>query len=331
VTDVHSESSASPRAIERSDGPVTEDQLADIFALESVKGFGPAKFKDLHLAGISPSEALDNPTRLPLAGKRGDQLKAAIAALPDDQRPMFRERARRQLDRAAELGVAVVVHGDPRYPPSLFDSNYAVPVLYIRGSVDVASHQPGVACVGSRAIRPPYVELQERFARLAVEEGFAVVSGFAMGADRIAHEAVWKAGGRTIAVMPNGLDLCFPPENRELWRELLDYEGAAFVSEFAFATKASALTLRKRNKMIVAFAQGVLVGQSSSSGGAMNAYRFALEQKKHVATFEHDGVEDTSGNELITRAEAGLEDAIPRGEGFDDASLRWLEKLASST
>ena len=57
------------------------------------------------------------------------------------------------------------------------------------------------------------------------------------------------------------------------------------MSELGFGVRASALTLRKRNKLIVAFARGVLVAQSAKDGGAMNAYRFAVEQKKPVATF----------------------------------------------
>jgi hypothetical protein len=74
---------------------------------------------------------------------------------------------------------------------------------------------------------------------------------------------------------------------------------AVAVSEFPFGTAASSLTLRKRNKTIVAFALGVMLSQTSASGGAMNAYRFALEQKKPVATFAPDGTKRTSGNEQI--------------------------------
>src|SRR6185503_14852705 len=96
-----------------------------------------------------------------------------------------------------------------------------------------------------------------------------------------------------------GLDLSFPPENRSLWNELLEYERAVFVSEFPFGRRAASLTLRKRNRLIVAFARGVLVSQSAKDGGAMNAYRFALDQKKPVATFAPDGSADTSGNALI--------------------------------
>jgi DNA processing protein len=312
------------------DKPVSLDELAAIFALESVKGFGPQKFKEVYLAGVPPVEALEDPSRIPLGGKRGDQLKTAIGGVATGGFDRFYERAERQLERATELQAHVIVYGDPAYPANLFESNYPVPVLYVRGSLEAACERRAVACVGSRLIRPPYTELQTRFARLAVGEGFSVVSGFATGADRWAHEAAWHAGGKTVAVMPSGLDLPFPPENRDLWRALLDYDKAAFVSEFSFATKAAALTLRKRNKMIVAFALGVLVGQSSVKGGAMNAYRFSLEQRKPVATFATDGQADTSGNAAISAPGQRAGTALPMGVGFEDASRRWLAALSSS-
>ena len=101
--------------------------------------------------------------------------------------------------------------------------------------------------------------------------------------------------------MPCGLDRPFPPENKGFFQELLGYHRAVAVSEFPFGTAANSLNLRKRNKLIVAFALAVMLSQTSASGGAMNAYRFALEQKKPVATFATDGTKRTSGNEQIAR------------------------------
>src|SRR5205814_2648333 len=138
----------------------------------------------------------------------------------------------------------------------------------------------------------------------------------------------WKAGGNTICVMPCGLDRPFPPENRRLWDEFLRYPGAVFVSELGFGARASALTLRKRNKLIVAFARGVLVAQSAKDGGAMNAYRFAVEQKKPVATFAADAAADTSGNRLI--ADEPWTKTLP-GDTDPEAYETWLRELSSST
>jgi predicted Rossmann fold nucleotide-binding protein DprA/Smf involved in DNA uptake len=131
--------------------------------------------------------------------------------------------------------------------------------------------------------------------------------------------------------MPGGLDRPFPPENRPLWEDFLTYSGAVLISEFPFGTAASALTLRKRNKLIVAFARGVLVGQSSTEGGAMNAYRFALEQRKPIATFAADSTPDTSGNALIAAKRRPRDAVFPSDCPDPEAYQGWLLQLSSST
>ena len=150
---------------------------------------------------------------------------------------------------------------------------------------------------GTRGSRTP--PPRGRSAGVAARDGVLVVSGFALGADSIGHTASLEAGGATVCVMPCGLDNVFPPESRELWEQLLHHPKAVFVSEFGFGQRASSLLLRKRNKLIVAFVQGVLVAQSAVDGGAMNAYRFGREQRKPVATFRNDGSKETTGNATI--------------------------------
>ena len=183
-----------------------------------------------------------------------------------------------------------------------------------------------MACVGSRRITSYYSRPQAEFVDAAIQEGFTITSGFAMGADSVGHRRALERGGTTICVMPCGVDLVFPPENRALWNEALETDQAVFISEFALGRRAESLTLRKRNKLIVAAARGVLVGQTSKSGGAMNAFRFGLEQKKPVATFEADGTDDTSGNAEIIGSEKGAVTRLPTSSGMEDYR-RWLGEL----
>ena len=61
-----------------------------------------------------------------------------------------------------------------------------------------------VAC----KIRFPYSAWEGDFVRFACSHAFAIVSGFALGADSIGHDTAWKTDGKTICVMPGGLDLC---------------------------------------------------------------------------------------------------------------------------
>lgn len=307
---------------------VSVDELAALLALSGVKNLGPQKFKEIHESGTDPAAVLREPSRLPTKGKRGDELRAVIRALTVANRDLATVRAARSVAKSFELGGRIVTYRSVEYPRSVYRSNNPVEVLYVLGPPALLG-RPAVACVGSREIRGPYTDAHATLARAAARATVAVASGFATGADRIGHEAAWGAGGETVCVMPCGLDRPFPPENRDLWMRFLSSDRAVFVSEFPFGTGASSLTLRKRNKLIVAFAAGVLVSQSSATGGAMNAFRFAVEQKKPVATFEPDDTDATSGNRLI-----GAETKVPvRVLPVTDeiAMSAWLQTLSFST
>lgn len=275
------------------------EELADLFLLEGIKGFGPQKFKELHEEKISPSKLIEQPRELQRFGKRGADFRSQLRGFGKSDREAARQRAEKQLMAASAADGAILTYGDRGYPDILYRSNLPLPVLYARGNLPLLRSAKTVACVGSRNIREPYRELHDAFARRAVDEGFAITSGFATGADIVGHLAAESAGGKTICVMPSGLDRPFPPEHKDIWRRFTESSGAVFVSEFGFGVGANALNLRKRNKMIAGMALGVLVSQSAEDGGAMNAYRFAMEQKKPIATFITDGTPDTSGNDLI--------------------------------
>ncbi len=276
------------------------DRLAATYVLERVSGFGPVKFREMHGAGVDPQVAINNPDRLPFRGRTGDKLRSAIRNLSDAEVMAGRSRAIEQLERASSCAASILVHGDAEYPRRVYESNNPAPVLYVRGDPNIWQGSGSVAVVGSRMTRDPYETCARNFASTAARKGIIVVSGFAIGADSIGHKAACNAGGRTICVMPCGLDKVFPPENRSLWDDLVAYRGAVFVSEFGFGQRASSLSLRKRNKLIVAFAQGVLIAQSATDGGAMNAYRFGRDQKKPIATFRADGSTYTTGNAAIS-------------------------------
>jgi DNA protecting protein DprA len=311
--------------------PLTVGSLAELYVLDSLKGFGPQKFKQLYEAKIPAGTVLRQPELLPVPGKRGDPLREQIVKIGSELINTCQARAEKQLSIAKKLNALILTYGDPLYPKQVYASNNSVPLLYVRGNADILKCTRTIACVGSRKIRAPYSDLHARFARVACNERFTIVSGFALGADTIGHTAAVDAGGTTICVMPSGLDRPFPPENKDLWQRFLESRNAVFVSEFPFGTGAASLNLRKRNKLITAFALGVLVSQTASKGGAMNAYRFAIEQKKPIATFEDDGVEDSNGNRDIALATKPKSTVFHRGGEYERDFVSWLRALSSST
>ncbi|MXZ55570.1 MAG: hypothetical protein F4227_03290 [Gammaproteobacteria bacterium] len=307
--------------------PSTE-QLAALYSLERVSGFGPVKFRDMNEAGIDTRSVIENPSTLPFTGLVGEKLRKGISALTKADFVIDLKRAFEQLERAREFSASILTHGDPNYPKRVYASNNPIPVLYVRGDPKIWDGSGCVAVVGSRNTRQPYADGTRKFATTAAKKGIVVVSGFALGADSIGHTTAFRVGGKTVCVMPCGLDKIFPPENRELWDQLLSYPKAVFVSEFRFGQRASSLLLRKRNKLIVAFAQGILVSQSAEDGGAMNAYKFGREQRKPVSTFKSDGTKETTGNALIAgdnRTGAFAFESTQDGMSYE----AWLQKLSS--
>ena len=74
------------------------------------------------------------------------------------------------------------------------------------------------------------------------------MSGFSRGIDTQAHKTVEKFNGKTIAVLGNGLDICYPSENWKIRNFLI--ESGAIISEFLPETKPDAVNLPKRNRII---------------------------------------------------------------------------------
>ena len=224
------------------------ERLAALFALESINGFGPRKFKLIYDNGISPESILEEPDRLPVSGKVGEKLRAQLKSLSKITLIECKERASRQLESAESNSAYIITFESRHYPKSLYLSSYSLPVLCLRGNPEILN-RPAIAVVGSRKIRNPYTERAQDFVEVACGLGRVISSGFAIGADSIGHRTAFRNDGDTICVMPCGLNRLFPPENKELWMSLLNYENAAFVSEFTFGTGANSLNLRKRNKI----------------------------------------------------------------------------------
>jgi hypothetical protein len=138
---------------------VTSEQLADLFVLDALKGFGPQKFKILRAASLEPHEVVHDASRLPLPGKTGDKLRDSLSKMTGTTFAECRARALRQIEVARKHGAHILTYDHPAYPDNLLASSHPIPFLFARGNIGVLSNRMTVACVGSRGLRPPYDEL----------------------------------------------------------------------------------------------------------------------------------------------------------------------------
>ncbi len=149
-------------------------------------------------------------------------------------------------------------------------------VLYVKGNADLLSSKLNkIAIVGTRHITSYGRQITEMFARDLAGSGLIIVSGMALGVDGVAHQSTINVGGKTIAVLGNGVDLPYPYENQKLYEEILD-SGGAIISEFPPGMPPNVGSFPARNRIVAGMSLGVLVTEGASDSGSLITAKLAL-------------------------------------------------------
>jgi DNA processing protein len=225
---------------------------------------------------------------------------AAVLAAAGELRARAGEIARRESERAQELGARIVTLEDPAFPAALRDLELPPPCLWVRGALPGAAGRT-VAIVGSRRADPYGREVAELFGRELAEAGLAVVSGFARGIDAAAHRGALAAQRPsestaervadeppapaegvclTAAVLGSGLGVDYPREHRRLGERIA--AAGSLVSEFPCGLEPRAWHFPVRNRLIAALAAAVLVVRAARRSGSLITARFALDLGREV-------------------------------------------------
>lgn len=168
---------------------------------------------------------------------------------------------------------------DLDYPEKL-KQIYDPPIgFYLLGQRSVLT-QPCVSIVGTRLASAYGLKQARRIGAALARIGFTIVSGMARGVDYQAHEGALEVGGKTLAVLGNGIDIIYPPEHFELYQTLS--ERGAIISEFPLGRRADRQSFPMRNRIIAGLAEAVIVIESGCRGGSMITANFALEGGREV-------------------------------------------------
>lgn len=242
-------------------------------ALTRVSGIGPRRFELLLQALGSAQAVWEAPEqRLAAAGLDRRSVEAVAAA-------RRRVDPTRELDNLQRAGAVAITRRDARYPPRLAEIYDPPPVLYVRGELD-PPERPSVAIVGTRGATGYGRMAAEHLAGGLARAGVTVVSGLAIGIDAAAHRGALSGGGRTIAVLGNGLDRVYPSQHARLAAQIA--EAGALVTEFPLGTKPDAMNFPRRNRIISGLTSGTLVVEAGAKSGALITASFALEQGREV-------------------------------------------------
>jgi DNA processing protein len=167
----------------------------------------------------------------------------------------------------ARVGGRLVTAIDEAYPPALLTLDPRPPTLSIAGD-GAAFVERAVAIVGTRGASGYGTAVTTEIATDLAEAGVVVVSGLALGIDGAAHRAAVEAGGRSIAVLPSGLDRVYPPRHRRLAADLLR-RGGALVTEVPVGAEIGKPDFARRNRIIAGLAEAVVVVEAPDRSGAL--------------------------------------------------------------
>ncbi|WP_339913936.1 DNA-processing protein DprA [uncultured Brevundimonas sp.] len=259
---------------------------------------------------------------------------AALEALPDMARraggqacvvpPVSRIEA--EIAAGADAGATLLVLGDAAFPATLAATDPPPPVLWTRGDVELLS-RPCVAVVGARIASAGGLRIARGLAGQLGEAGHVVVSGLARGIDSAAHAGALPTG--TVAVLGGGVDDVYPPENAELYDQIV--ERGCILSESPMGARAQARDFPRRNRLISGLSRGVIVVEAELRSGSLITARLAAEQGRDVFAVPGSPLDPRSKgpNELLRQGAILCEGIEDIERAFD--TLRQLDEPAADS
>lgn len=183
----------------------------------------------------------------------------------------------RTFERLQNEGVHFLTPESQEYPPHFHHLDCPPHFLYIKGQIPEMSFY-GLSIIGTR--RPTIYgrQMAQSFASTLASEGMTIISGLAKGIDGVALQSAVQAGGATIAFLGTGIDRIYPKENAKLFDKICEH--GCLISEFAPGAAPLKHHFPFRNRLISAWALGILVVEASIRSGTMGTVEWALKQGK---------------------------------------------------
>ena len=224
-------------------------------------------------------------------------------------------RPETEYHKMREEGISLLTIGDEGYPQRLREIPDAPFGLFVRGTLSGAD-APAVAVIGARDCSEygKYVakELGSRLGR----NGVTVVSGMARGIDGISQAAAMEKGGRSFGILGSGVDICYPAQNKSIYRQLL--KTGAILSTYPIGTPARPQNFPPRNRIVSGLADAVVVIEARLKSGTLITVDMALEQGKEVYVVP---------GRITDRLSDGCNNLIKQGAGILLSPETFLEEI----
>lgn len=203
----------------------------------------------------------------------------------DKRKYQFQERllsnwCERELEKAQRENVSIVTCLDYLYPQRLFDLLDYPLVLYVKGVYPDFNRDNFVSVVGTRRASEYAKHVAYDIGCSAADNGYILVSGGATGIDTAAHSGAYDSTGVTCVIMGTGVDKVYPARNAGFFDKIT--ENGGLVSEFPLGTSARPWHFPRRNRIISALSNKLIVVEAPHRSGAIITAKYSLELGREV-------------------------------------------------
>lgn len=178
-----------------------------------------------------------------------------------------------------KYNIKVINITDDTYPQALKEIYNPPITLFAKGDLSILGKK-SVAIVGCRDASNYGLKTARQLSYNIAKDNIVIVSGLAKGIDAMGHLGALEANGKTIAVLGCGVDICYPKENIEIYKKIL--ENGLILSEFIVGTTPKPENFPIRNRIVSGLSNGVIVVEAKKKSGSLITADLALEQGREV-------------------------------------------------
>ena len=166
------------------------------------------------------------------------------------------------------------------YPEKLKNIKNYPKKLYTIGNIELL-YKDSFAIIGTRKITDYGKKNCEYSSREFSYRKIPIVSGMALGTDSVSHITAIEYNSYTIAVLGSGFNYIYPEENKALFDNIIENNGLV-ITEYEENIRPNKQNFPKRNRIISALSEGVLVIEAAYRSGTSITAKLALRQGKKV-------------------------------------------------
>lgn len=169
---------------------------------------------------------------------------------------------------------------DEKYPNQLKEIKNPPNKIFLVGNEKILQSD-GIAVIGSRCNTEYGEKYATKFSKELAKQGLTIISGMAVGIDGFAHKGALSVGGKTIAVLGSGFNNIYPEENKELFKQIIENDGA-IITEYEPDVEPNSENFPKRNRIVSGLSKGVLVIEAVYRSGTSITAKLGQSQGRKV-------------------------------------------------